>query len=342
MVSLKNEFEQMTMEFSNKDQNDIYKLKVITAEKPFIFAGMDSSNLGRQLYIDLGEEPWENDQVNSLPKWRGLSIEVEYFEKLFLLKKHYFLVLKQEDENGTEIFEVVLQNLVDHLMQENKESKPLFSSIYSVLDRWRTFFQRGGFKKLSDEQQRGLFGELWFINEWLENNPDQPPLVIEQWEGPTKGRIDFKNSKCGVEIKTTFDKIASTIKISSENQLKISEFNSTLFLYVCFIEQSKTHGISLRDLASEVREKVVSRSDRIGLIFNDFLMDLGFRDDEYGDKFFFVEKTEVYEASEGFPRLLKEDLPVGISNVSYYVDLSHCGEFKRDKDEIDKYLRVDG
>jgi hypothetical protein len=342
VVNLKNEFEQMTMELNEKEQSEIYKLKVLTAEKPFIFAGMDSANLSRQLYIDLGEETWEADQVNSLPKWRGISIEIEYFEKLFLLKKHYFLVLKQEDDKGTEIFEVVLQNLVDHLIREIKDDQSLFSSVFKVLDRWRTFFQRGGFKRLSDEQQRGLFGELWFINDWLDKNPGQPPLVIEQWEGPTRGRIDFKNSKCGLEIKTVLDKINKSIKISSENQLKISELTSVLFIYVCFLEQSKTHGRTLQDLASEVREKIACRSDRIALIYNDFLTDIGFREDEYADTFFFVENTEVYEAGEGFPRLIKEDLPVGISNVSYNVDLSHCIEFVRDKDEVDKYFRVDG
>ncbi|MEW9053955.1 MAG: PD-(D/E)XK motif protein [Neobacillus sp.] len=332
MVNLKIQFEDMITELNSQTDNEFYKLKVLTYESPVIFAGIDSGNLTRQLYIDLGQIPWEDEQLKALPKWRGLSIKMEYFEKIFSLKNRHLLIIRQEEESNTEIFESLLQNLVDHLLNNKDES--IFKTVFSVLDRWRTFFQRGGFKKLSEEQQRGLFGELWFINEWLDKFPDMPPLVIEQWEGPTKGRIDFKSSKKGLEIKTVSEKLTKTIKISNENQLKLTDAVSTIYLYVCFLEQSKTHGLSLQDLAVKVREKIAVRSERIALIYNDFLTDLGFREEEYTDSMYFVEKVEVYEAEESFPRLSKENLPRGISHVSYNIDLTHCEEFERDQEII--------
>jgi hypothetical protein len=341
VVNLKIEFEEMVKDLEPQTDNEIYKLSVLTYEAPVIFAGIDAANFHRQLYIDLGQSPWEEEQIKALPRWRGLSIKAEYFEKIFSLKNHHFLVIRQEDEQNTEIFDAVLQNLVDHLLLiDNNET--LFSTTFRILDRWRNFFQRGGFRKLTDEQQRGLFGELWFINEWLDKFPGYPPLVVEQWEGPTKGRIDFKSSKCGLEIKTVNEKLSKTIKISSENQLKLSEAVSSIYLYVCFLEQSKTHGISLQGLAVQVRKKIADRSDRIALIYNDLLTDLGFREEEYADILFFVEKVEVYEAGEKFPRLVKEDLPKGISHVTYNIDLTHCSEFEKDAEKIYQYFRVDG
>jgi hypothetical protein len=341
MVNLKIEFEELIKELETSTDNEIYKLNVLTYENPVIFVGIDAENHHRQLYIDLGLSPWEEELLKSLPKWRGLTIKNGYFEKLFMLKKHHFLVIKQENEQSTEIFDTVLQNLVDHLLEKGS-NESLFTTLFSVLDRWRTFFQRGGFRKLSEEQQRGLFGELWFINEWLDKFPGHPPLVVEQWEGPTKGRIDFKSSKCGLEIKTVNEKLSKKIKISSENQLKLSEAVSSIYLYVCFLEQSKTHGISLQDLAVQVREKIVDRSERIAIIYNDLLTDLGFREEEYAEILFFVEKVEVYEADEKFPRLIKEDLPKGISHVTYNIDLTHCSEFEKDAEKIYQYFRVDG
>jgi hypothetical protein len=340
VLNLKIEFEQMIQELKNQDDSEVYKLNVLTYESPVMFAGIDPANHHRQLYIDLGTEAWDDSQERALPKWRGMSVKVEYFEKLFLLKEHYFLVIRQEDEQSPEIFDVVLQNLAEHLIAEKEDS--LFSTVYKVLDRWRTFFLRGGFKRLSDEQQRGLFGELWFINEWLDKHPGQPPLIIEQWEGPTKGRIDFKGSRCGLEIKTVIDKLSKTIKISNENQLKLNDAVSSIYLYVCFLEQSRTHGMSLQDLAREVRAKLAERSERIALIYSDLMTDLGFREEEYGDTLFFVEKTEVYEAGEDFPRLLKEHLPKGISHVSYNIDLTHCSEYEKDPDDIYQMFRVEG
>lgn len=333
MLNLKLEYEQMISEIINDSQQEVYKLRVLTAENPIIFAGVDTTSMTRQLYIDLGFESWEMDQLKALPKWRGLSIKIEYYEKLALLRGHYFLVLRQEVEQGTEIFEVILQNIVDHLLlREQNES--IFSAIYKVLDRWRVFFQRGGYRKLTEEQQQGLFGELWYIRDWLNRFPTSPPLIIEQWEGPTSGRIDFKHSKLGVEIKTAINKISKTIKISNESQLRLTNAVTRIYLYVCFIEPSKTHGISLQSLVNEVRKKIASRSDRMLLKFNDFLDDLRFKEDDYTNEFFFVDKVEVYEAAENFPRILKEDLPKGISHVSYSIDLTHCTDFERVVDEI--------
>lgn len=336
MVNLKAEFDEMIKAVKGMDNNEFYKINVLTFEDPIIFGGIDAGNYNRQLYIDIGLSDWEPEHLKALPKWRGLTIKTEYIEKLFSLKNHYYLIIRQEEEQSTEIFDAVLQNLVDHLTSNDSDS--LFSMIYTVLDRWRNFFQRGGFRKLSDEQQRGLFGELYFIDEWLEKNPGKPPLVIEQWEGPTKGRIDFKSTHCGFEIKTVSEKLTKTIKISNEDQLKLTKGISTIYLYVCFLEQSKTHGMSLQDIVLQVREKIANRSERIALMFNDMLMDLGFREEEYANVLFFVEKVEVYEADENFPRLLKEDLPKGISHVSYNIDLTHCSEFEKEKELIYKYI----
>lgn len=309
MLNLKLEFEELIQELRGKDDSEVYKLNVLTYENPIMFAGIDPANHHRRLYIDLGPGGWDEDQEKALPKWRGMSVKVEYFEKLSLLKEHYFLVIRQEDEQSPEIFELVLQNLADHLAVAEEEGS-LFSTVYKVLDRWRTFFQRGGFKRLSEEQQRGLFGELWFINEWLEKHPGQPPLIIEHWEGPTKGRIDFKGTRCGIEIKTIIEKLSKTIKISNENQLKLNEAVSSIYLYVCFLEQSRTHGLSLQELA--------------------------------GQALYFMEKTEVYEAGEKFPRLIKEHLPKGISHVSYNIDLTHCSAHEKRLETIYQLFRVEG
>jgi hypothetical protein len=339
VVNLKAKFEEMIEELKNQTDSEFYKLNVLT-EAPIIFVGIDAGNFNRQLYIDLGQTSWEEEQLRALPKWRGLSIKIEYFERIFSLKNRFLLVIKQEDEQNTDIFDSVLQNLVDHLL--NNMDGSVFTIVFSVLDRWRSFFQRGGFQKLTDEQQRGLFGELWFINEWLNKFHGMPPLVIEQWEGPTKGRIDFKSSKSGLEIKTVSERLTKSIKISNEDQLKLTEAVATIYIYVCFLEKSKTHGMSLQDLVVQVRKKIAERSERIALIYNDFLTDLGFREEEYADTLYFVEKVEVYEAAEAFPRLLKENLPKGISHVSYNIDLTHCTEFERDKEIIYQYFRVDG
>jgi hypothetical protein len=331
VLNIKSEFEKLSSEIVSGQEIESYLLRIIKADNPILLLGIDTVNMSRQLYVDLGTEVWEHDQLVALPKWRGLTLKIEFIEKLAVLRNRNFFIIKQESEQSTDIFEVVLQNLVDHY--DNKdESESLFAVTYRVLDKWRNFFQRGGFQKLSDEQQRGLFGELWYMREWLSRYPTSPPLIIDNWEGPTSGRIDYKVSMCGIEIKTVADKLAKTIKISNENQLKLTKAITSILLYVCFIEPSKTHGTSLQALVTEVREGISKRSDRLLLKFNDLLNDLGFRDDDYTNSFYFVEKIEVYEARAEFPRIIKDDLPKGISQVSYNIDLTHCEAFSTEED----------
>jgi len=331
VLNINSEFEKINSKIITGQEIESYILRIIRSDSPVLLIGIDTVNLSRQLYVDLGTEVWEKEQLLALPKWRGLTLKIEYMEKLAILKKKSFLVITQESEQSADIFEVVLQNLVDNY-EIKEESETLFAITYRVLDRWRNFFQRSGYFKLSDEQQRGLFGELWYMKEWLAYYPTNPPLLIDNWEGPTSGRIDYKVSECGIEIKTVSDKISKAIKISNENQLKLSNAIKKILVYVCFIEPSKTHGISLQDLVTEVRESISRRSDRLLIKFNDLLSDLGFREEDYANSFYVVEKVEVYEARIGFPRIIKDDLPKGISHVSYNIDLTHCDLFRVEVD----------
>ena len=59
-----------------------------------------------------------------------------------LLKRTLFLILSQESEESPEIFESVLQNLIDHIIHMEYEDT-LFNVTYRVLDKWRIFFSRG-------------------------------------------------------------------------------------------------------------------------------------------------------------------------------------------------------
>ncbi|WP_281658743.1 PD-(D/E)XK motif protein [Halobacillus sp. Cin3] len=332
-VNIKEEYEKII----NEDENDNshYKLKFISSTPPIMLAGIDPVNDYRQLYIDIGPEPWDESQLGLLPKWRGMTIGMEYFEKIGFLKERNLIIIRQEEVESTEIFEVVLQNIIDHIRSKDGEES-LFLILYKVLDRWKHFFQKGGYKKLNDDQQKGLFGELSYIENWIERNPNLPPLVINDWDGPTSGRVDFKNSKSGIEIKTTQDKLTKSVKISNELQLKKTNDIENLYLNVFFVEKSKTHGTSLKDLVNRIRLKIERKSQRIALIFNDRLTDIGFNEDDYTEPYFYLDKEEVYKVNEDFPKLSQEMLPKGISHVKYNIDLTHCESFQSDKEEVYK------
>ncbi|WP_144561565.1 PD-(D/E)XK motif protein [Bacillus mycoides] len=332
MINISEKFKLLIEQSKNEESDDIYSLEPIYFQKPFILIGIDLLNLQRRIYVDITNENWDEEQLKSFPKWRGIDIGQEYFSQVGPLKEKNFLVISQIVEDGEEIFERVLQNLVDHILIE--EELPLYTVVYEVLDRWHNFFKRKWDSKLTLEEEMGLFGELYYINKWLENFPQEPPLIIKDWKGPLKNRIDFMSKNSGVEIKTVAPKIRDEIKISNEKQLELNPVTDTLFLYVLKIEVNDSVGKSLQNIIEVIEEQLIERAPSLAVKFKDLLLEVGVMSEDYDENYFFVHEELAYNATEKFPKLTSNNLPLGITNVSYSIDLSHCKSFKVSLEDV--------
>ncbi|HFK1681931.1 TPA: PD-(D/E)XK motif protein [Bacillus tropicus] len=332
MINISERFKLLIDQPKNEESDDIYRLEPIYFQRPFILIGVDLLNFQRRIYVDITNENWDEEQLKSFPKWRGIDIGQEYFSQIGPLKEKNFLIISQVVEDGEEIFERVLQNLVDHILVE--EESPLYTVIYEVLDRWHNFFKRKRDFKLNLEEEMGLFGELYYINKWLEKFPHEPPLIIKDWKGPLKNRIDFVGKHSGVEIKTVAPKIRDEIKISNEKQLELNPVTSKLFLYVLKIEVNDSIGKSLQNIIEMIEGQLIERAPSLAVKFKDLLLEVGVMSEEYNEHYFFVHEEIAYNANKEFPKLTSESLPLGITNVSYSIDLSHCNSFKVSLEEI--------
>ncbi|PER25024.1 hypothetical protein CN476_13320 [Bacillus cereus] len=332
MINISERFKLLIDQPKNEESDDIYRLEPVYFQRPFILIGVDLLNLQRRIYVDITNENWDEEQLKSFPKWRGIDIGQEYFSQIGPLKEKNFLVISQIVEDGEEIFERVLQNLVDHILIE--EESPLYTVIYEVLDRWHNFFKRKWDAKLNLEEEMGLFGELYYIDKWLEKFPNEPPLIIKDWKGPLKNRIDFVGKNSGVEIKTVMPKIRDEVKISNEKQLELNPVTNKLFLYVLKIEVNDSVGQSLQNIIEVIEEKLIERAPSLAVKFKDLLLEVGVMSEEYNEHYFFVHEEIAYNANKDFPKLTSENLPLGITNVSYSLDLSHCNSFKVSLEEI--------
>lgn len=325
MINISESFTLLIDKAKDEKKDDIYRIEPVHFQKPFIFIGIDLLNFQRRIYIDITSENWDQDQLKSFPKWRGIDIGKEFFSQVGPLKEKSFLVISQSIENDEEIFERVLQNLVDHILVE--QESPLYTVIYEVLDRWHNFFKKKRDEKLTLEEEMGLCGELYYINRWLEFFPQEPPLIIKDWKGPLKNRIDFVSKGRGVEIKTIVPKIRNEVKISNEKQLEISKVMDTLFVYVVKVEVNDSIGKSLQDMIELIEEQLIERAPSLAVKFKDLLLEIGIVNESYNKNYFFVNEELAYDVAEEFPKLISKNLPIGISNVSYSIDLSHCNSY---------------
>lgn len=326
MINISEKFNFLIEKSKTEKSDDIYRLEPIYFQKPFILIGIDLLNLQRRIYIDITNENWDEDQFKSFPKWRGIDIGLEYFSQIGPLKEKNFIVISQIVEDSEEIFERVLQSLVNHILAEGE--LPLYTVIYEVLDRWHNFFKRKWDTKLTLEEEMGLFGELHYINKWLDLFPQEPPLIINGWKGPLKNRIDFVSKSTGIEIKTVSPKIRYEVKISNEKQLELNPVIDTLFLYVLKIEVNDSTGKSLQNMIEIIEEQLINRAPSLAVKFKDLLLEAGVTGEDYDENYFYVHEELAYKVTEEFPKLISKNLPKGITNVSYSVDLSHCENFE--------------
>ncbi len=325
MLNISNSFNALEERALGEENKDLYQLEPIYFQKPYLLIGLDLLNNQKRLYIDITNESWNADQLKAFPQWRGIHINQEYFAKIGPLKEKNFLVISQEVNKSDDIFENVLQNIVDHILVD--EDLPLYTSLYEVLDRWHNFFKKNWEAKLSEEEEAGLFGELYYINKWLEYFPSAPPLIINDWKGPLRFRIDFVRKKSGIEIKTLSPKLRDEVKISSEKQLELNPVINELFLYVLKIEKNDAVGSTLENIAKSIDEKLIKKAPSLAVKFRETLLLKNIKVEEYNSNCFFIHEELAYEVREKFPRIESKQLPKGISRISYSLDLSHCEEF---------------
>lgn len=330
-------FKSTLIKMQGENKSDMMPMAPLFYEEVIAFGGIDTASQCRYFFIEIPDDPWDEDQMKALPKWNGLLIKMEYHDTFGPLKDRYFIEFIQADPDTGDLFETVMQNIFDYVISRNDE--PLFTVIYKVLEKWKSFFKRGGFRKLNEEQQRGLYGELWFMKKWIENNPDKPPLLLEGWGGPLSDRVDFRTNGWGVEIKTVKDQLNKKIRISNENQLKITEAVPKIFIYVCYLEVSRNFGQTLQELVDELRYHFNLFSHQLLLKFNDSLLSSGFQENEYTELYMNVLDNETYEVKDNFPIITSNMLPTGISHVSYSIDLTHCKAFKI---ETEKIINISG
>lgn len=323
-INLKKSFLQLLADQKDQ-QTESIKLDLINAVEPIILIGYNTAESHRLLYIDITNEQWTSEQIISFPQWNGVKLFQKPVKQLGKWKNKNFLVIEETDKENEEIFNLFAQSLIDNLLYQQYLS--LYQQIYTVLENWHQFFKVPFVKRLTIEEQMGLFGELTYINKWLDYHPAEMPIIIQQWKGPLRNRVDFVVAQKGIEIKTLDSgKLKEEIHIANEKQLELTEALKQIYVYVTKISFADNSGVNILTLIDDIEEKLVKQAPPLAVRFKELLMEIevGLANINYEVQDFIIEEDVVYQVNESFPTITSQDLRSGISNVSYKVDLSHC------------------
>jgi hypothetical protein len=237
-------------------------------------------------------------------------------------KELTFILLDNELE---EIFYLFIENLFETIkFLENEEQVIVNTS--NTISKWKRLFDKIRPNLLTEEQQKGLMGELLFINELIKNGISIS-VSINNWFGPDFFNKDFIIENTGFEIKTT-SQDRPVIKISSEQQLDSQDLKS-LFLVQFVLEERKNNGNSLPEIISNLRE-ILKNEYAEKLIFENSLLKTGYNDN---DAIRYVKKYEVievvmYNVEDDFPKITKSILPKGVFNSVYNLEVPFLEKFK--------------
>jgi hypothetical protein len=203
------------------------------------------------------------------------------------------------------------------------------------LRRWKAFLAGHNARLLSPEEISGLFGELHVLRRLYQDTLPQV-AAVDAWCGPDDSHQDFIFGNRAIEVKSLSGRERSTVRISSEDQLE--SFLDELFLLTQRLSRQSDAGqaLSLNGIVGLIDSELAD-ADAIEQ-FADKLAGMGYVPlAEYDAPRFLVGGLQGYRVTDGFPRLIRSELPPGIAKVSYDVMLEAIAPFSCD--EADMFRR---
>jgi len=285
-----------------------------------LYLGMDTND-SNKILIQIIEDP-DAIHIDDLPKWEGAEFNIRKVSN-----DDSAITLKLLDLEFGDIFNSLLNDLFHQLSHadDNLDAIKLF---VSTIDKWNTFFKKYGTKILSEQRQRGIYGELYFLkNHVLRYLSGRDSLT--SWGGHSGKHQDFSFINGNVEVKTTIRKQHKKVSISSEKQLDNTGMEN-LFLYCITLNQDDNSGQSLPEIVNDLLIKL-SSTPNSDIIFKEFLFRTGYLEEhaEFYDKNKYIFKKEyMFRVEDNFPRIM--DPIEGVGDVKYTVGIGSCLNYDKD------------
>ena len=265
--------------------------------------------------------PFDENQWNKL---KDIKIETLTDERD---KTKKFLLILLLNKQHKDIFSTLCEDLIFGVSEVTTE-QALVEKLLERLAKWQSLFEKIGKQGLSDEAQRGLYGEIYFLRFFLNNTTDKN-YCLKSWLGPEKSIQDFQYSNWAVEVKTTHGNNHQKIHITSERQLDDTIIEK-IFLFHLSLDVRVGNGESLNILIDEVSELLNENTIALNL-FKLKLLESGYYDNHkplYDEMGYTIRQENLYRVIGNFPRLTENQIPIGVGDVRYSIVLSESEEWR--------------
>jgi len=259
-----------------------------------------------------------------LPTLRGLRVEEQSADD----SPEQRIVIRLTDREQRDIFLRFCHDIVDATVVAGTEEQAVERFLARTW-RWHWLLRGGRDDRLSDEEQKGLIGELVVLERHLIPALGAPGAV-RCWIGPLNASHDFEISRVRLEAKAQ-GAAPPRVIISSEHQLDCGD-GDTLLLYVTEVvtaAEGTSSAFTVTEFADRVRS-MIAGDDMVAVeLFEERLSAAGFDwTDDYSDRRWLIGSESLYEVRDAFPRITPSMFPVGIDKVRYSISLPECEAFR--------------
>jgi hypothetical protein len=254
-----------------------------------------------------------------------------------LISDQSYIGVSLKDQDARDVFTVLAEDLAPKVaVAANQETA--IGVLLGRLRRWQKFLAAGA-RGLNAVRQRALYGELHTLKVRL--FPLLGEAAVLGWHAPQASHQDFQFRNGAVEVKTTSAKQPQAVRITSERQLDTTGIPA-LFLHVVVVDEREVEGLeasspsTLPGLIGQIRSGLGENAIALEAL-EDGLLDMGYLDSDahrYLAKQFSVRSELTFQIVEGFPRITERQLPLGIGDVAYDLDLVACKPHTVAWDEI--------
>lgn len=296
-----------------------FNVRLVGFEHPLkLYWGRDVH--GRYLFI-YKALPDGLPKKKSLPNLEGIATHIIESEP----KK---LVLLLNDTSNWELFHALCSDLV-RSTEKIEDGLTASSVLLRRLNRWQEFLKKPRSGLLSMESIKGLLGELIYLSEHV------APVfgfdkAVDFWKGPEGAPQDFAVNNTAVEIKCQSGSSKPYVRISSVEQLEpqLPEGFLTVFT-IATAEKDEKLKFTLNTIVADIRVALQTASDSASDRFEDLLYLAGYITTEaYDDYEFNTIAVKSFRLTDGFPRLLVSDVPIGVDAITYNLSIEACSDFE--------------
>jgi len=239
-----------------------------------------------------------------------------------------WLALSRRESGSIDLFAEMVGDVVgamDIAIPEGEER--ILKAMLRRVRMWQAFMGKGA-RPLGPEAEAGLAGEIFFLSALLDAGL-HAEVALDAWVGPADAAQDFTLGNGAVEVKATVSTAGFLVKVGSLEQLDDSVL-SPLFLAGIRFAVAES-GTTLPERVAEMEGRL-SATPLAASAFRERTFAAGYAD-SHADKYtrrFLDKEFHVLAVDDGFPRLVRGNVPQGVTKALYEIDLGRACAHRTD------------